>query len=269
VRIFTPGAELPFAGHPTLGSCHAWLEARGTVGTCTDANLSSATTSTSQSSQSLEASETEFFLQECAAGLIRIRRQGTALAFAAPPLQRSQPDPALLVKVRQALGLQSQQILDAQVLDNGPVWLALLLDSAQTVLQLHPDHGVLKTLGQKVGVVAVESEQVAPALISRSNREARAFGTRSSDAELLTHEPHVTVRAFAAPVGVIEDPVTGSLNASLAQWLMAQGHVSSSYVAAQGVCLGRDGRVHIERDAQGQIWVGGDTVTCMEGNITL
>jgi PhzF family phenazine biosynthesis protein len=198
-----------------------------------------------------------------------LKRKGQRLAFAAPPLQRSDVDPTLLAQVTNALGLQSQQILDAQVLDNGPVWLALLLDSAQTVLQLHPDHGVLKTLGQKVGVVAVESEQVAPALISRSNREARAFGTRSSDAELLTHEPHVTVRAFAAPVGVIEDPVTGSLNASLAQWLMAQGHVSSSYVAAQGVCLGRDGRVHIERDAQGQIWVGGDTVTCMEGNITL
>ena len=242
VRIFTPGAELPFAGHPTLGSCHAWLEAGGAP------------------------RSDDAIVQECGVGLVRLRRQGPLLAFAAPPLQRSAPSPALLAKVASALGLKAAQILAAQLLDNGPVWLGLLLDSPDTVLALEPDHLTLKTLGVKVGVASVNRSQDAIQLISRASREARAFA--GHDAQTLA-EPDLEVRAFAAPVGVNEDPVTGSLNASLAQWLMADGHLPARYLAGQGVCLGRAGRVHLERDTTGQVWVGGESVTCLSGAVTL
>ena len=246
VRIFTPGAELPFAGHPTLGTCHAWLEAGGTP----KAN--------------------DVIVQECGLGLIRIRREDTRLAFAAPALKRSEPDAVLLAQVASALGLKSHQIRAAQMLDNGPVWLGLLLDSRHTVLQLTPDHLALKNLGQKVGVVAVEGAELAAVLIARSNREARAFGARSSGSTIASSDPiEVEVRAFAAPVGVNEDPVTGSLNASLAQWLIVDGLVPRNYIASQGSALGRDGRVHIAQDDEDQVWVGGDSVTCINGTVKL
>jgi PhzF family phenazine biosynthesis protein len=246
VRIFTPGAELPFAGHPTLGSCHAWLQAGG------------------------KAKANDEIVQECAVGLIRIRRQGTRLSFAAPALKRSKPEPELLAQVATALGLKSEQIVAAQLLDNGPVWLGLLLDSTLTVLQLTPDHLALKNLGQKVGVVAVEQASPSAILVVRSNREARAFAPRSSaPPDAASDPPEVEVRAFAAPVGVDEDPVTGSLNASLAQWLIADGLSPPAYVAAQGRCLGCDGRVHIEQDAKGQVWVGGDSAICINGTVNL
>ncbi len=249
VRIFTPGGELPFAGHPTLGTCHAWLQAGG------------------------QSRVAQHIVQECQVGLVTIRRQGAQQAYAAPPLTRSAPSPRLLAKVAAARGLKSQQIVAAQVLDNGPVWLSLLLDSVQTVLQLTPNHQELINLGQTVGVAAVEYAQAAPVLIARSNREARAFGgSGASDVTCGdgdTTPAHVEVRAFAAPVGVNEDPVTGSLNAALAQWLIADGHAPARYVASQGACLGRDGRVSIERDAQGQVWVGGESVTCIDGSVTL
>ena len=259
VRIFTPGGELPFAGHPTLGTCHAWLEAGGTP------RASSAEGGPAQASQ--------FIIQECKVGLIKIRRDGERLAFAAPALRRSAPSPSLLAQVAGALGLKAHQIIAAQRLDNGPVWLGLLLDSAQTVLQINPNHAELKNLGQKVGVVHVEHKQLATKLIVRSNREARAFGG-SSGATSTASAPeadacHVEVRAFAAPVGINEDPVTGSLNASLAQWLIAEGHAPAHYVASQGTCLGRAGQVAIEQDAAGQVWVGGDCVTCVDGRVSL
>ncbi len=245
VRIFTPGGELPFAGHPTLGSCHAWLQAGGTPQAADE------------------------IVQECQRGLIRIRRDATRLAFAAPPLQRSDPSPALLAQVTAALGLQAHQVMAAQLLDNGPVWLGLLLDSTETVLQLEPDHQILKRLGQKVGVTYVDTASVASLLIARSNREARAFGPRPVVASEIEAADQVEVRAFAASSGTNEDPVTGSLNASLAQWLIADGHAPSRYVASQGRCLGRAGHVHIERDGDAQVWVGGDVVTCISGEVTL
>ena len=244
VRIFTPGGELPFAGHPTLGSCHAWLQAGGAP----------------KSSNEI--------VQECQVGLVKLRRDGARLAFAAPALTRSNPSPALLAQVAAALGLSAQQIVAAQMLDNGPVWLGLLLDSHQTVLQLNPDHLALKNLGQKVGVAAVQPSSPNAALIARSNREARAFAARS-DAPATPDEPALEVRAFAAPIGVNEDPVTGSFNASLAQWLIAEGHAPTRYVAAQGTCLGRAGRVHIEQTPDGQVWVGGESVTCVDGQVQL
>ena len=244
VRIFTPGAELPFAGHPTLGSCHAWLQAGG-----------------------MPCGPT-YVVQECEVGLIKIRREGTRLAFAAPPLQRSTPDSALLTQVTAALGLRHEQILAAQLLDNGPVWLGLLLDSVDTVLQLAPQHQILKDLGQKVGVAGVTQSSAATPLIARSNREARAFGPRTATP---TADPavQVEVRAFVAPVGINEDPVTGSLNASLAQWLIAEGRLPASYIASQGACLGRAGQVHIAQDEAGQVWVGGNSVTCIDGTVLL
>ena len=240
VRIFTPHMELPFAGHPTLGSCHAWLQAGGMP------------------------RQPDTIVQECQVGLVTIRRDGTRLAFAAPPLKRSQPAPALLARVVAALGRKPQQVLSAQLLDNGPVFLGLLLDSPQTVLELTPNHLSLKNLGQKVGVAGIEIAQATPNLIARSNREARAFGERSD-----ALDPMIEVRAFSAAMGANEDPVTGSLNAALAQWLIAEGHAPSTYVASQGCCLGRDGQVHIEQDHQGQVWVGGDSVTCVEGWVHL
>ncbi len=220
LRIFTPGGELPFAGHPTLGSCHAWLEAGG------------------------KPRRDDFILQESAVGPVRIRRDGAQLAFASPPLQRSAPSPAELAQVADALGLKAGQVIAAQALDNGIAWLGLLVDRPETVLKLSPDHLQLKNLGHKVGVAAAYAGQ--------------ARGT-----------PDLEVRAFAPPIGVTEDPVTGSLNASLAQWLMADGYMPGRYLAAQGTCLGRAGRVRVERDESGQVWVGGASVTCISGTVLL
>ncbi len=250
VRIFTPGTELPFAGHPTLGSCHAWLQAGG-----------------------VPQSPSEI-VQECQVGLVKIRRDRQRLAFAAPPLTRSEPTAAVLAQVADALGVKAKQILAAQTLDNGPVWLALLLDNPHTVLALKPNHMALKQLGHKVGVAAVAQSSAGSALIARSNREARAFGARTANPAAGADAADdaaadLVVRAFAAPIGIDEDPVTGSLNASLAQWLMAQGHLPARYVAAQGACLGRDGWVHIAQDPQGQVWVGGESVTCIDGQVNI
>ncbi|MBU3738266.1 MAG: PhzF family phenazine biosynthesis protein [Rhodoferax sp.] len=246
LRIFTPGGELPFAGHPTLGSCHAWLQAGGQPG------------------------RPGVVLQECGVGLVTLRIDGQRSAFAAPPLQRHDPEPALLQAVLQALGLDPQALLAAQQLDNGPRWLGLLLADPDRVARLEPDHARLKFLGQKVGVAAVEYGDDAPFLIARSNREARAFGGPGASRTGPGATPRgLLVRAFAAPLGVPEDPVTGSLNASLAQWLMAEGLLPERYIATQGAALGRHGQVYLERDAQGQVWVGGDCVCCISGTLRL
>lgn len=216
VRIFTPGSELPFAGHPTLGSCHAWLEAGGVP------------------------RDAATVVQQCGVGLVRVRRDGARNAFAAPPLRAEPVDDAQLAPVLAALGVPRSHVQAAQWLDNGPKWLGLLLDSSATVLALQPDHSALKTL-PKVGVVG----------------------------------PHVAgaacrfeVRAFAASIGIAEDPVTGSLNASLAQWLIGAGIAPETYIAAQGTCMGRAGRVHISGEA-GTVWVGGASVSCIRGEVTL
>ncbi|HSW18012.1 MAG TPA: PhzF family phenazine biosynthesis protein [Ramlibacter sp.] len=243
VRIFTPGGELGFAGHPTLGTCHAWLAAGHAP------------------------RQGEVIVQQCAAGLVRIRRDAAnpgSLAFEAPPLRRSSPSPTVLAKVAAALGLKAHQVVAAQMLDNGTTWLGLLLMDADTVLALSPDHRALKDIGLKVGVAGLPAE---PALIGRSNREARAFA--ASERSVDVQQADLEVRAFAASTGVEEDPVTGSLNASLAQWLIADNRMPERYVAAQGQCLGRDGRVRIERDAKGQVWVGGNSVICIDGTVTV
>ena len=216
VRIFTPGGELPFAGHPTLGSCHAWL-AQGGV-----------------------AQQADEVVQQCGVGLVRIRRDGARLAFAAPPLRASEVEAGLLSKVLSALGLRADQVLVARWLDNGPQWLALRLADAAAVLALEPDHAALKSLA-KIGVIG-----------------AHPAG----------HECAFEVRAFASHIGIPEDPVTGSLNASLAQWLIGEGLAPPRYLVSQGARLGRAGRVHID-SVEGEVWVGGASVSCIRGTVTL
>lgn len=214
LRIFTPGGELPFAGHPTLGSAHAWLEAGGMP------------------------AHTTTVVQECGAGLVRVRR-GDRLAFAAPPLRRSGPvEAADRARIVTALDVPATAVLDAQWIDNGPGWVGVLLADAQQVLDLRPRWA--------------------------------AFG----DLEIGVLGPHrtgagadVEVRAFCPQHGIHEDPVTGSLNAGLGQWL-AGGRLPTSYVAAQGTVLGRRGRVHVDRVGD-DVWVGGDTLTTIHGTVAL
>lgn len=241
VRIFTPGAELPFAGHPTLGTAHAWLNAGNTP------------------------RQAGVLVQECGVGLVTLKSVDGRWAFAAPHLQRQTPAPALLAEVLAALGLQADEVLAAQDLNNGPHWLGILIDSVDRLLALEPDHAALKRLNTKVGVAA-KRETNAGGLIRRANREARAF---ASSTRIANDPTDLEVRAFAAPVGIAEDPVTGSLNASLAQWLMAVGHMPDHYSARQGTALGRAGQVFLSKDAQGQVWVGGDVVGCIQGAVTL
>jgi PhzF family phenazine biosynthesis protein len=241
VRIFTPGAELPFAGHPTLGTAHAWLKAGHTP------------------------RQAGVLVQECGVGLVTLKQLGARWAFAAPPLKRSDISAEDLAPVLAALGLDASEVIAAQHLNNGPHWLGLLVHDVGTLLALTPDHAALKKLGTKVGVAA---KRQAPdgGLIRRANREARAFAPSGR----MAHDPtDLEVRAFAAPVGITEDPVTGSLNASLAQWLMAAGHMPDAYSARQGTVLGRAGQVFLSQDQQHQVWVGGDVVSCIQGTLNL
>jgi PhzF family phenazine biosynthesis protein len=249
VRIFTPGAELPFAGHPTLGTAHAWRQAGG---------------------QPRQAGQ---LVQECGVGLVTLKQMDSRWAFAAPPLTRQAISAEDLSPVLAALGLDTCEVIAAQHLNNGPHWLGVLVNSVDTVLALEPDHAALKKLGTKVGVAA---RRQAPAyaaghgLIRRANREARAFAPSGPSSARVANDPtDLEVRAFAAPVGVAEDPVTGSLNASLAQWLIEDGHMPASYSARQGTVLGRAGQVFLSQDDQGQVWVGGDVVGGIEGVVTL
>ncbi len=215
VRIFTPGSELPFAGHPTLGSCHVWLASGGTP------------------------RRADTIVQECEIGLVPLRR-GERLAFAAPPTSVERADAELLHRVYVALGLDPARVRDAAWLSNGFPQLALLVDSAATVLALKPDHAALKGLG-KVGVVAPHPAGSA-----------------------LDFE----VRFFAAAIGINEDPVTGSLNANVARWLIDTGRAPARYVAAQGTAMGRAGRIHVQRDDEGT-WIGGDVAPCIAGTVIL
>jgi PhzF family phenazine biosynthesis protein len=218
VRIFTPGGELPFAGHPTLGSCHAWLSAGGQP-----------------------RSEGQV-VQQCGVGLVTVRRDGARLAFAAPALKREPVDDGLLAQVVESLGLAASDLLGACWLDNGPKWLGLRVASATRLRALTPDHGRLKSLA-KVGLVAAQD------------------GAGASDTQF-------EVRGFAAPLGIEEDPVTGSLNASLAQWLIGEGLAPARYVAAQGTAMGRAGRVHVAKEGD-TVWVGGEVAPCIEGTVRL
>ncbi len=215
VRIFTPALELPFAGHPTLGTCHAWLEAGG------------------------EARDSQEIVQECGAGLVRIRRDQDRLAFAAPPPIRSGPaSEEEAARVAAALGVERSELLAVEWVDNGPGWVAALLESAEQVLELQPT-GVDFDLG----VVGFHPEGAEAAI------ELRAF--------------------FPLDGVTAEDPVTGSLNASVAQWLIDGGRLQAPYIASQGSAIGRDGRIHVNQDDDGTIWVGGCTDTVLNGCVNL
>lgn len=217
VRIFTPERELPFAGHPTLGSCHAWLRAG-------------------------KSPKGNHVVQECGAGLVRIKRDGSRLAFAAPPLRRSGNVSAdLLARLAQGLRVEPAAIKASQWIDNGPGWVAVMFANRAEILALRPDFQAFA--GQPVGVVAPwDAEKDG----TDANFEVRGFITSRS----------------------AEDPVTGSLNAGLGQWLIGSGLAPDRYIASQGTVLGRVGRVHVERAGE-DIWVGGKTVTCIEGKINV
>ncbi|WP_027015649.1 PhzF family phenazine biosynthesis protein [Comamonas composti] len=245
VRIFTPVEELPFAGHPTLGSCHAWLAGGG---------------------QPLQAG---CIVQECGKGLVPIRRDGRRLAFAAPATQIRPLTQEQRAGITRALGVEPGQILHAAALDNGPLWMTVVLDDPERLLALQPDHGLLKRLGYYVGTCALYEHDFEPAaLIGRSSREARAFATGQRQAAV-QDEPRLEVRGFTSPAGIAEDPVTGSLNASLAVWLRELGLLRAPYLASQGQCVGRDGQIHVSEDEQGRLWIGGEVVDCVTGQVLL
>lgn len=225
VRIFSPGRELPFAGHPTLGSCHAWLEAGGQPRTSGQV------------------------VQECGVGLVTLRRDGERLAFAAPPLLKGGPlDEADVQLIARGLGVAREDIAAHAWCDNGPRWRGVMLRSAKQVLALQPD-GVLLA-GLDVGVVGPRGKV---GVVGASDAEGIAFEVRAF---------------FPGNNGLAEDPVTGSLNAALAQWLIGAGLAPNRYVASQGTALGRAGRVHVEQDGE-RIWVGGGSVTCVDGTVLL
>lgn len=215
VRIWTPGGELPFAGHPTLGSCWAWLAAGGVP------------------------KRADRIVQQCGVGLVEVKRDGPRLAFAAPPLRRTGPVEAeVLARIAAGLKLAPSDIVQHQWIDNGPGWCAVLLGSGAQVRALRPDWAVLGDL--KLGVVGPQ-----------------AAGDQTA----------FEVRAFIGG-GNYEDPVTGSLNAGLAQWLIGAGIAPEAYVAAQGHALQRAGRVHVRRDG-GQIWIGGEVTPVIEGIVAV
>ncbi|HZO76593.1 MAG TPA: PhzF family phenazine biosynthesis protein [Solirubrobacteraceae bacterium] len=214
LRIFTPVAELPFAGHPTLGSAQAWL---GSGGSPRRPNV---------------------VVQECGAGLVKLRPTADRVAFEAPPMVRSAPvDEDLVEELAAVFGIDHAAIADSHWVDNGPGWVALLLSSADDVLAVRPGF-----VERSVGLVGPYPPE-GPAAI-----EVRAF--------------------FPTDDAMVEDPVTGSLNASVAQWLLSSGRATAPYVASQGTVLGRAGRVFIE-EHEGSVWVGGAAVTCVEGSVEL
>jgi PhzF family phenazine biosynthesis protein len=215
VRIFTPVLELPFAGHPTLGTCHAWLRGGG------------------------EARDPGEIVQECGAGLVRIRRDDAGLAFAAPPLVRSGPaSEEDAAKVAAALGVDPGEMLAVEWVDNGPGWICALFESAERVLQLRPG--------------------------------ALDFDLGAAGFHPPTSEAAIELRAWAPVNGLAaEDPVTGSLNASVAQWLLGNGRLTAPYLARQGTAIDRAGRIEVSADDDGTIWVGGRAETVIDGSVAL
>ncbi|WP_422934884.1 PhzF family phenazine biosynthesis protein [Sinomonas sp. P47F7] len=221
LRIFTPGGEIPFAGHPTLGSARAWLDAGGVPATAGR------------------------LVQECGVGLVTIADDGGRLAFAAPPLRRSGPvDASDLAAVVGSLRLGADDVVDAAWVDNGPGWVGVLLRDAADVLALEPDYTAMGDY--LVGVVGPYPE----------GSDARLAGV------------HFEVRGFAPSLDVPEDPVTGSLSAGLAQWLIGSGRAPSSYIAQQGTALGRRGLIRLAAEGT-EVWVGGDTVVGIRGTVEL
>jgi len=221
VRIFTPAHELPFAGHPTLGTCHAWLDAGNRPNSPTQ------------------------IIQECGAGLIPISRKG-GLAFASPPLLRSgEVEAALVEQLVEVLRIDRDQIMDTQWVDNGPGWVGVLLKDADAVLAVEPDFsGYTNPEELNIGLVGPYADGSDCAF------EVRAI--------------------FNDEYGqTVEDPVTGSLNASVAEWLISTARANAPYISSQGTLVGREGRVQVDQDTDGTVWVGGDTFTCINGKVEI
>jgi PhzF family phenazine biosynthesis protein len=217
VRIFSPGGELAFAGHPTLGSAHAWLEAGGVP------------------------HRTGRVVQESEAGLVEVRRGEGILSFAAPPTRRGGDlDEEYLGQIVAAFGIGRDQVLAHQWVDNGPGWAVVQLATAQEVLGLEPD--LSRIPAAMVGAIGAHPPN-----------SQHAF----------------ELRAFAPAIGIAEDPVCGSMNASVAQWLTRTGQAPSRYTVAQGSRLGRTGEITITVDNEGTVWCGGATTTCFRGTATL
>ncbi|MEG8032655.1 PhzF family phenazine biosynthesis protein [Sphingomonas aurantiaca] len=215
VRIFTLARELPFAGHPTLGTCHVWLEAGGIP------------------------KRDGVVVQECGVGLVEVKRDGDRLAFAAPPLIRSgTPTEAEIAEVAELLRIDRVAIVDAQWVDNGPGWIAVMLASAAEVLAV--DHARHHSRRIDIGIVGPHP----------------AGGDAAFEIRAIFSDAHGAL---------IEDPVCGSLNASVGQWLFASGRATDRYVAAQGSCIGRDGRIDVSQEQRAQLWVGGRTITLFDG----
>jgi PhzF family phenazine biosynthesis protein len=216
VKIFTPKTELPFAGHPTLGSCFAWIKRGG-----------------------LPKSK-DFIIQECEIGLVKIRNANNRLSFSAPNLIKTGPiDVATLQTISKGIGVSMDEIVHHQWVDNGPGWCAVMLKTADQVLNLKLDPQLLKHF--KLGVIGPHPDG------------------NSFDFE---------VRAFVFPYGIAEDPVTGSLNAGIASWLFRDNLIQKNYCVSQGTALGRAGKIYIER--QGDfIWVGGEVVNCISGELQI
>ena len=216
VRIFTPDSEIPFAGHPTLGTCHAWLEAGG------------------------RPRDPATIVQRCPSGLIPVRRTGVdTLAFAEPPLLHAgQVDEALVERLAASVGLPRSAIIDAQWADNGPGWVVVLLESAEAVLAVHPGDVFCD-----LGIVGLYPAGSPVAL------EVRAMWPQDGS--------------------IVEDPATGSLNASVAGWLIRTGRLTAPYSATQGAAIGRAARIEITQDADGTIWTGGRTVSVVRGTVDL
>jgi len=267
VRIFCPGRELPFAGHPTLGSCHAWLEAQQA------SKVSAATNSSAGNGDEERMPQLpSTIVQECGAGLVRIRRDGRRLAFAAPPLLKSGPLPEEdVVRIASGLGIARTDIVRHAWCDNGPNWRGVLLRSAEQVLALKPDAVLLA--GMDLGVVGPWTH-----VKDEATGDTAGDTTGDTTGEATGVAPHAAtdgdtpafeIRAFfPGNSGLTEDPVTGSLNAAVAQWLIGAGLAPPRYVAAQGTAMDRAGRVHIEQDNEA-IWVGGESVTCIDGTVLL
>ena len=252
VRIFCPGRELPFAGHPTLGTCHAWLEAGGKP-------------------------KAAHIVQECGVGLVKIKRDVASgrLAFAAPPLIKSDPlDEADVALIARGLKIDRSDIVAHAWCDNGPNWRGVMLRSADQVLALKPDSTILVGLDigvvgprGKVGVVGERLSAAGPP--QGMNAPLGGSGDALAQSVGASNQTQFEVRAFfPGNNGMAEDPVTGSLNAAIAQWLIGAGLAPSSYIAAQGTALGRAGRVHVEQDGA-DIWIGGASVTCIDGKVAL
>lgn len=226
VRIFSPAGEMDFAGHPTLGTCHAWLAHGG------------------------QPQHAARIVQAGNAGLIPIQRSAQGLAFAAPAV-RTRSLPQDMHRIYEALQLPNHHVIAAEMLDVGTPWLCIHVNSTATLTALRPQASALQALAtlfdDDVGIGLCAFPEHSPAGVPPSAQ--------------------LDVRAFT--LSGEEDPVTGSLNACLADWLSARHLLEPPYLARQGRSVDRDGLVSLERDANQQLWVGGHSVLCVQGMVHL